>query len=72
MGYKRTENGDGLIEIKCESISLIPKKALPTKTKQYCRRASDRAIKDMIRGMDDRERMIVAHELLKIYGKEDS
>jgi len=72
MIYTRLKNGDGIIEIRCESVPLIPTKTPPTKTKQYCRRASDRAIKDMIRGMDDRERMIVAHELLKIYGKEDS
>ena len=47
-------------------INIIPAREIPESKMQYCWPESDERIRAIIRGMDNRERMIVLDELRKI------
>ena len=66
MTYHRTK--EEMTEIRAEQHPIIHQRIPePTKTKQYCIHESDKRLREKIRGMDDRERMVVMDEIRKIY-----
>lgn len=64
-----TQNGRDLIAGDCVIIKGCAKVEIPESKMQFCCPESDSRIRAMIRGMDDRERMIVLDELQNIYEK---
>jgi len=64
-----TRNGRDLIAGGCVIMKGCTKVEIPESKMQICCPESDSRIRAMIRGMDDRERMIIQDELDKINGE---
>ena len=64
MTYHRVR--EEMTEIKANVLPIYHP-VLPTKTKQYCRHESDERLRALVRGMDDRERMVIMDEIRRIY-----
>lgn len=68
MTYMRA--GDEIREIKFEKVVVHPirPKATQARDRKYCSQEAEKRLREVIRGMDDAERMIVLDEIGRIYG----
>lgn len=70
MTYRKENDGIVAVAVQTKRIGFSPVVAVRS-GKQYCEQESERKLRQMIRAMDQNERLIVLDELQRIYDPEE-